>query len=313
MAAMHVADEFPTIRVAIENRIGSGNFSEVFRATMDHSEVAVKVFRPGARFSSQPRLTEALKEWEKLRTIGPHPHVCQCFGMARTQFHDYCLVMELMDGTLHSRFNSSDNDSDFIVYLRDVAAGLSFLHRRGLIHRDLWPGNVLWKAPGIVKIGDVGVARLISGDSDLHNATNLPGSILYMPIEACQSNPDYGKSLDVFSFGVLALAALTRGEPRLTIGAPRYRAGVRDDVHGRFLDSQKRIPETERRRQDFNLLSQNHPLRSLIIHCLDLEKKNRPRASEVCRIIESYLESSQGKVRGFDRLHNRHRHHRHRW
>lgn len=88
--------------------------------------------------------------------------------------------------------------------LADVARGLTYLHKRDVIHRDLTAKNVLISAGLVAKISDLGNSRIIDMNA-CQSLTRCPGTQVYMPPEAVGDNATYDASLDVFSFGHLSL------------------------------------------------------------------------------------------------------------
>ena len=98
--------------------------------------------------------------------------------------------------------------------LEDVARGLLYLHTRDnqIIHRDLTAKNVLLTSSLMAKITDLGNSRIVNLQPGqlAQTLSQLPGTLVYMPSEAYMSASHYGPSLDIFSFGYLALFALTQ-------------------------------------------------------------------------------------------------------
>ena len=98
--------------------------------------------------------------------------------------------------------------------LEGVASGLLYLHDRPspVIHRDLTAKNVLLTSSLVAKITDMGNSRIIDmrPDQMARTLTNLPGTLVYMPPEALDDRSRYGPSLDIFSFGHLALFTITQ-------------------------------------------------------------------------------------------------------
>ena len=96
--------------------------------------------------------------------------------------------------------------------LEDVASGLLYLHDRPspVIHRDLTASNVLLTSSLVAKISDMGNSRIIDmrGGQMARTLSQLPGTLVYMPPEALDDRHRYGPSLDVFSYGHLALFTL---------------------------------------------------------------------------------------------------------
>ena len=138
-----------------------------------------------------------------------HPNITQFLGLCflpDTQLP--LLVMEKLETNLDDLLENMPNLPLSLKrsVLEDVASGLLYLHERAspIIHRDLTAKNILLTSSLVAKITDMGNSRII----DNGNATTLsklPGTLVYMPPEALDDRHQYGPSLDVFSFGHLAL------------------------------------------------------------------------------------------------------------
>ena len=98
--------------------------------------------------------------------------------------------------------------------LEDVASGLLYLHNRPspVIHRDLTARNVLLTSSLVAKISDMGNSRIIDTRPGqmARRLSVLPGTLVYMPPEALDDRHRYGPSMDIFSFGHLALFTITQ-------------------------------------------------------------------------------------------------------
>ena len=176
--------------------------------------------------------------------------------------------------------------------LQDVANGLTYLHERSppIIHRDLSARNVLLNSGMVAKIADLGVARIVPRMRAAVTMTKGPGAIVYMPPEAMEDKPEdqkdddekskarYDKSIDIFSFGVVAIFTLCQTFPNKLL-ASAYRKG------GQMLGR----TEIERRESYMKMihrhLREKHPLLQMIEGCLDFPE-DRPSIGEVLRLLE---------------------------
>jgi serine/threonine-protein kinase len=95
-----------------------------------------------------------------------------------------------------------------------VAAALDFAHRRGVIHRDVKPGNVLIDERGQVKVADFGIARAVGTSEDLTQTGSVMGTATYFSPEQAQGYPVDPRS-DVYSLGVV-LYEMATGKPPFT-------------------------------------------------------------------------------------------------
>lgn len=163
------------------------------------------------------------------------------------------------------------------VILHDVACGLSYLHGHEppLVHRDLTSVNVLLTESIHAKISDLGVARIIHNKDE--KLTQIPGNASFMPPEAFNDDPDYDKSLDMFSYGNLILHTITHTWPQ-----PTGRVGENNHVH----------TELERRRAHLDQIGKEHPLLKFTESCLSNNPDKRPTAEEATEKLSQEMKIS---------------------
>ena len=146
-----------------------------------------------------------------------HPNITQFLGLCflpGTQLP--LLVMERLETSLDDLLEHVPGLPISLKrsVLEDVASGLLYLHNRPspVIHRDLTSKNVLLTSSLIAKITDMGNSRIVDlrGNQMARTLSKLPGTLVYMPPEARDDAHRYGPSLDIFSFGHLALYTLTQ-------------------------------------------------------------------------------------------------------
>ena len=146
-----------------------------------------------------------------------HPNITQFLGLC---FFPSCqfpiLVMERLDKNLDDLLETVPNIPLVLKrsILEDVARGLLYLHKHNpqIIHRDLTAKNVLLTSSFMAKITDFGNSRIVNLQPGqlARTLSRLPGTLTYMPPEALSASARYGPSLDIFSFGHLALFTLNQ-------------------------------------------------------------------------------------------------------
>ena len=147
-----------------------------------------------------------------------HPNITQFLGVC---FLPDCqlpvLLMERLDSSLDDLLETVPNIPLALKrsMLEDVSKGLLYLHTHDpqIIHRDLTAKNVLLTSHSLAaKITDFGNSRIVNLQPGqlARTMSRLPGTQVYMPPEALSSSSRYGPSLDIFSFGHLALFTLTQ-------------------------------------------------------------------------------------------------------
>ncbi|MDE3032855.1 MAG: protein kinase [Acidobacteriota bacterium] len=200
--------------------LGAGGMGEVYRAQDAHldREVALKVL-PEAFARDPDRLRRFEHEARMLSALN-HPNILAIHDLGNEGGAPY-LVMELLEGeTLRQRLQRQPLPGRRVVALAlQVAAGLSAAHEKGILHRDLKPGNLFLCRDGRVKILDFGLAKVAGpsgpeGDTrtGLSGAEETVGTPGYMSPEQVRGEPLDARS-DLFSLGVVMWEMLSGQNP----------------------------------------------------------------------------------------------------
>ncbi|XP_041419726.1 protein kinase C delta type-like [Xenopus laevis] len=114
-------------------------------------------------------------------------------------------------GSLHDLIGDRQHleEREVIFYSAEMVCGLQYLHSRGIIHRDIKPGNVLLSSEGHVKLADFGVAAEVFGHNTIHGQA---GTLNYMAPEMLLDR-DYTAAVDWWSFGVTLCKMATGKSP----------------------------------------------------------------------------------------------------
>jgi eukaryotic-like serine/threonine-protein kinase len=191
-------------RYRLDERIATGGMAEVwaaYDAELDRP-VALKLLLRSAnpaRFSREARAAAALS----------HPNICQLFDFGDADGRAYIVLEYLPGGTLEDRLPPGEPlpADDTARIASEIASGLAHAHARGLVHRDIKPGNVLFDSEGTAKITDFGIAQ-IEDVPTLTEAGTLLGTAAYMSPEQATAQR-VTPATDVYSFGVILYRLLT--------------------------------------------------------------------------------------------------------
>jgi eukaryotic-like serine/threonine-protein kinase len=204
----------------ILDAIGAGGMGEVYRArdTRLDRTVAIKILP--AHLSSDPVRKQRFEREAKTISSLNHPHICVLHDVGQQGGIDY-LVMEFVEGeTLAKRLEKGSLPLDQLLkYGMQIADALDKAHRRGVVHRDLKPGNIML-APTGAKLLDFGLAKpsaplssavtltAATPDSPVTEQGMIVGTFQYMSPEQIEGKELDGRS-DIFSFGAVLYEMLT--------------------------------------------------------------------------------------------------------
>lgn len=199
------------------HKIGQGSYGPVYRATIDHTPVAIKILK-----SNAPDAVNQFHQEVDVLTRLRHPNMVILMGACP---QNGCLVYEYMEnGSLEDRLSCEDGSPPLPCLTRfsiavEIATGLNFLHQtrpQPLVHRDLKPGNILLDRNNVSKISDVGLSRLIpAAEADnmtQYRVTAAAGTFCYIDPEYQQTGL-LGTKSDVYSLGIILLQIITARPP----------------------------------------------------------------------------------------------------
>ena len=202
-------------RYEMVRHIARGGMAQVYlaRDLLLDRPVALKVLFP--ELSVDQAFVERFRREAKAAANLSHPNIVSIYDWGQGG-STYYIVMEYVDGpTLSSVLRSGPLDPERAATVAaSVAAALDFAHRRGVIHRDVKPGNVLIDDRGQVKVADFGIARAVGTSEDLTQTGSVMGTATYFSPEQAQGFHVDPRS-DVYSLGVV-LYEMTTGKPPFT-------------------------------------------------------------------------------------------------
>ncbi|KAF3783364.1 Serine/threonine-protein kinase [Nymphaea thermarum] len=293
--------EIDLSKLEVKNTIAHGTFGTVYRGVYDEKDVAVKLLDWGEDGLANEHETAALRAsfrqevavWHKL----DHPNVTKFVGasMGTSELkipsrsssingHEAiparacCVVVEYLPGGTLKQFLIKNRRRKLaykivIQLALDLARGLSYLHSRKIVHRDVKTENMLLDTTRTLKIADFGVARVEAQNPK--DMTGETGTLGYMAPEVLNGQP-YNRRCDVYSFGICLweIYCCEMPYPYLTF-AEVSSAVVRQNLR----------PEIPR--------CCPNSLANIMKKCWDANPEKRPDMDEVVRMLES-LDTSKG-------------------
>src|SRR5262245_59141105 len=193
----------------IIERVGAGAMGEVFKAfdPMLRRWVALKVFSRNVEVTKE--LRARFFQEAQAGAMLSHPNIVTVHDLGEQDGHLF-IVMELLEGEelrqlIASRKNMGLGEK--LSLMVQVCKGVEYAHSKGVIHRDIKPGNIFVLTDGHVKLLDFGVARFAHIDTGLTRAGLIMGTLRYMSPEQCRGRADHRS--DIFSVGAVFYELLT--------------------------------------------------------------------------------------------------------
>jgi serine/threonine-protein kinase len=199
-------------RYRIIRRLGSGGMADVYCAedTQLGREVALKLLY--RRFAEDEEFVERFRREASSAAGLQHPNVVQVFDRGEWD-GTYYIAMEFLTGrnlTQVVRDHGPLEPALAVDLTIQILKAARFAHRRGIVHRDIKPHNVIVDDEGRAKVTDFGIAR--AGASDMTETGSIMGTAQYLSPEQAQGHPVDARA-DLYSIGIVLYELLTGAPP----------------------------------------------------------------------------------------------------
>lgn len=199
-------------RFVVDARLGSGTTGTVYRAhTLEgNKSVAVKVLDP--ELAKDKTVLLLFDEEAKVGLQLSHPNIVQTIYVGRHNELPF-IVFEFVHGlSLGSMIRNGPLPQQHCLWiLRQLGQALRELRRKGIVHQDIKPDNILIDGHGNAKLTDLGFARMSKGK--VNWAGVAAGTALYMSPEQALGRKDVDGRADLYSLGATIYHAATGGPP----------------------------------------------------------------------------------------------------
>ncbi len=267
----------------ILDRLTPGGQAVVYKAFQKATKrtVAVKVLPPSRHLSEKAKMR--FEREVDLAASLRHPNIITIYdsGIAEGQYY---YAMEYIDGNPLDKYVQSKklSNHEIMKLFKKVSGAVAYAHQRGVIHRDLKPGNVIVDADGEPYVLDFGLAKLAnnsqqtSPEAMVSVAGQIFGTLAFMsPEQAAGENDSIDVRTDVYSLGVMLYRVLTDKFPY--------------DVSGSLLDTLQNIRQCEPEKLS-KTIRINSEIESIVLKSLSKEARHRYQsAAELARDIECWL------------------------
>ncbi len=206
-----MADNVQVPGYKVIRKLGEGGMATVFLAMQESldREVALKVMSPV--LAANATFCEQFMKEGRITAKLTHPHLMTVHDIGSENGVYYLASEYLPAGTLRERMDRITTN-EILDVTRHISSGLAYAHEKGFVHRDVKPGNIMFRANGTAVLADFGIAKAMKSVSAATMAGNAIGTPDYMSPEQAQATMIDGRS-DLYSLGAVLFECLAGHKP----------------------------------------------------------------------------------------------------
>ncbi len=202
-------------RYEVKGEVGRGGMAVVYRAYDPRFErdVAIKVLPH--EFLHDPQFRTRFEREAKTIALLEHPAIVPVYDFGEEDGEPYIVMRFMSGGSLSDRIKQGpSSNKEVLEFFSRLAPALDAAHARGIIHRDIKPGNILYDQYGNPYLSDFGIARITqSASSATLTGGNILGTPAYMSPEQVQGDKELDGRSDIYAMGVILYQLLAGTAP----------------------------------------------------------------------------------------------------
>ena len=192
--------------------IGQGAMSRVYlgERLVDQQTVVIKIM--DGTLSGEDESVKRFVQEAALAQAIDSPHVVKIFEQGFTEQYGFMAMEFFSRGDLKHRIENRITPQQAYSYMREIAMGLSAIHKVGIIHRDLKPANIMFRSDDQLAIADFGISKRADQTTQLTQVGSVMGTPYYMSPEQIRAK-GLDRRADLYSAGVILYEMLTGKKP----------------------------------------------------------------------------------------------------
>lgn len=226
-------------RYRIISKLAKGGMGVTYRAWDKPMGVPVVVKMPMRQYFDAPGFLDRFDREIRASAALVHPHVVPLVDYGTDRGEPFLVMRFLPGGSLSNRLPKAEDGTrtpvapEFLrCFLPGIAAALDHSHSRGILHRDVKPGNIFFDARSLAYLGDFGLVKILEesalegDDATLARPGTAVGTKAYMAPERCQIGGRFDGRSDQYSLAVTAYEVLAGRKPFLGTTMPLFQEHV---------------------------------------------------------------------------------------